>query len=95
MAAWDDQHCLTILGNCRRDLGPGKKLLIAEQVLPDSHAPTLGAFLDLEMLLNGRIVADGSPREVLTAALLAEVFQVQRTLSAIPWITSLSVCPTR
>jgi ubiquinone/menaquinone biosynthesis C-methylase UbiE len=49
---WDDQHCLTILGNCRRVLEPGKKLLIAELVLPDSHAPTFGAFIDLELLLN-------------------------------------------
>jgi ABC-type cobalamin/Fe3+-siderophores transport system ATPase subunit len=57
------------------------------------HLETL--HLHLWRYQNGRIVADGSPREVLTAALLAEVFQVQRTLSAIPWITSLSVCPTR
>ena len=49
---WDDPHCLTILGNCRRVLEPGKKLLIAELVLPDSRAPAFGAFIDLEMLLN-------------------------------------------
>ena len=49
---WDDPHCLTILGNCRRMLEPGKKLLLAELVLPESHAPTFGAFIDLEMLLN-------------------------------------------
>jgi ubiquinone/menaquinone biosynthesis C-methylase UbiE len=49
---WDDQHCLTILANCRRVLEPGKQLLIVELVLLDSHAPALGAFLDLEMLLN-------------------------------------------
>jgi O-methyltransferase domain/Dimerisation domain len=49
---WDDPHCLTILGNCRQALEPGKKLLIAELVLPNSHAPTFDAFIDLEMLLN-------------------------------------------
>lgn len=49
---WDDQHCLKILANCQRVLAPGKKLLIAETALPNSQAPTLGAFLDLEMLLN-------------------------------------------
>ena len=49
---WDDPHCLTILKNCRRVLEPGKKLLIAELVLPESHAPSFGSFLDLEMLLN-------------------------------------------
>jgi SAM-dependent methyltransferase len=49
---WDDPHCLTLLRNCRRILAPGKKLLIAELVLPESHAPTFGAFIDLELLLN-------------------------------------------
>jgi ubiquinone/menaquinone biosynthesis C-methylase UbiE len=49
---WDDPHCLTILGNCRRVLSPGKKLLIAELVLPESQAPAFGAFIDLELLLN-------------------------------------------
>ncbi len=48
---WDDSRCLTILRNCRRVLDPGKKLLIAEIVLSKSHAPTLGAFMDLEMLI--------------------------------------------
>ena len=49
---WDDPHCLTILRNCRRVLEPGKKLLIAELVLPENRAPTFGAFIDLELLLN-------------------------------------------
>lgn len=49
---WDDTNCLTILANCRRVLEPGKKLLIAEQVLPNSHPEPLSAFIDLEMLVN-------------------------------------------
>lgn len=49
---WDDNSCLTILANCRRVLEPGKKLLISEQVLPNSHPEPIGAFIDLEMLVN-------------------------------------------
>jgi len=49
---WDDKSCLTILANCRRVLEPGKKLLISEQVLPNSHPEPIGAFIDLEMLVN-------------------------------------------
>ena len=53
---WDDQGCLTILLNTRRALIPGKKLLIVEQVLPESDPAPFEAFVDLEMLVhsNGR-----------------------------------------
>jgi len=49
---WDDQSCLKILANCRRVLEPGKKLLIAEMVLPNSRPDPFGTFVDLEMLVN-------------------------------------------
>ncbi len=64
---WDDQRCLTILRNCRRVLEPGKKLLIAELVLPESHAPAFGSFLDLELLLNmyGRVRTEKQYRSLL------------------------------
>jgi predicted O-methyltransferase YrrM len=51
---WDDPTCLTILANCRRVLEPGKKVLIAEQVLPNSDPAPISAFIDLEMLVNSR-----------------------------------------
>jgi SAM-dependent methyltransferase len=31
---WDEAHCLTLLGNCRRAIAPGGRLLIVEIVLP-------------------------------------------------------------
>ncbi len=31
---WDEAHCLTLLGNCRRAMAPGSRLLIVEIVLP-------------------------------------------------------------
>ena len=50
---WDDQSCLTILLNTRRALIPGKKLLIVEQVLPESDPAPFEAFVDLEFLVTG------------------------------------------
>src|SRR6266567_752944 len=43
------------------------------------------------VLQNGRIVADGAPREVLTASLLADVFQVQAYILSHP-VDGLPVC---
>ena len=50
---WDDQSCLTILLNTRQALIPGKKLLIVEQVLPESDPAPFEAFVDLEFLVTG------------------------------------------
>ena len=43
------------------------------------------------VLQNGRIVADGTPREVLTASLLADVFQVQAYILSHP-VDGMPVC---
>jgi hypothetical protein len=47
---WDEDRCLTILGNCREAMGPPGKLLIVEMVLPPGDAPHPGKILDLAML---------------------------------------------
>ena len=49
---WDEAHCLTLLGNCRRAIGPGGRLLIVETVLPGPNEPSPGRLLDLIMLAN-------------------------------------------
>jgi SAM-dependent methyltransferase len=49
---WDEAHCLTLLGNCRRAIGPGGRLLIVETVLPGRNEPSSGRLLDLIMLAN-------------------------------------------
>jgi hypothetical protein len=36
---WNEDQCLTILGNCRNAMKPGAKLLIVEFVLPDGNTP--------------------------------------------------------
>jgi hypothetical protein len=48
---WDEGQCQTILGNCRRAMGPRSRLLIVEMVLPDGDAPHPGKMLDMMMLV--------------------------------------------
>lgn len=48
---WSEAQCLTILGNCRRAMGPGSRLLIIEMVLPEDGTPHPGKLLDLVMLV--------------------------------------------
>ena len=48
---WDDERALTILQNCHRAMTENGKLLVVEMVIPEGNAPSLGKFLDLEMLL--------------------------------------------
>ena len=48
---WDEAQCQTILGNCRRAMGPRSRLLIVEMVLPDGDAPHPGKMLDMMMLV--------------------------------------------
>ncbi len=53
---WDDDHCVQILGNCRRAIRPTGRVLVVDQVLAPGNAPSFGKILDLEMLtiLTGR-----------------------------------------
>jgi len=48
---WSEDQCLTILGNCRRAMKPGSRLLIIEMVLPSNGQPHPGKMLDLMMLV--------------------------------------------
>lgn len=47
---WDDARSVAILENCRRAMGPGARLVLVETVIPPGNAPSLGKFLDLNML---------------------------------------------
>jgi hypothetical protein len=47
---WSEGQCLTILGNCRRAMKPGSRLLIVEMVLPVGDTPHPGKMLDMVML---------------------------------------------
>lgn len=48
---WNEQQCLTILGNCRRAMRPDGRLLIIEMVLPEGDMPHPGKMLDMMMLV--------------------------------------------
>jgi hypothetical protein len=47
---WNESQCLTILGNCKKAMKPGAKLLIVEFVLPDGDTPHFGKLADMIML---------------------------------------------
>ena len=49
---WDEEKCLTILGNIRKAMRPDSRLLIVEFVLPPGDAPHPGKILDIVMLVN-------------------------------------------
>ena len=48
---WSEEQCLAILGNCRRAMNPGGRLLIIEMVLPIGDTPHPGKMLDMMMLV--------------------------------------------
>lgn len=48
---WDDDHCVTILRNCRRAITAHGKLIVIELVLPSGEEPFFGKWLDLHMLV--------------------------------------------
>jgi hypothetical protein len=47
---WNHEQCLTILGNCRRAMSAGSRLLLVEMVLPEGDIPHPGKMLDMVML---------------------------------------------
>ena len=48
---WNEDQCLTILGNVKRAMKPDGKILIVEFVLPDDDTPHLGKLADMIMLV--------------------------------------------
>ena len=48
---WTEEQCLAILGNCRRAMKRGSRLLIIEMVLPPGNTPHPGKLLDMMMLV--------------------------------------------
>jgi SAM-dependent methyltransferase len=67
---WNEDQCLTILGNCRKAMKPGAKLLIVEFVLPEGNTPHFGKLVDMVMLAipGGEERTAGEYRTLLAAA---------------------------
>jgi O-methyltransferase domain len=45
--SWNEDQCLTILGNCRKAMKRGARLLIVEFVLPEGDTPHFGKIVDM------------------------------------------------
>lgn len=67
---WDDDDCVTILGNCRRAMSKNAKLLIVEAIIPPGNVPSFHKFMDLNMMvmLGGRERTETEYRSLLAAA---------------------------
>jgi hypothetical protein len=67
---WDDEQCVAILGNCRRAMGEGGRLLVAEIVIPPGDGPHYGKVLDLNIMVvfGGRARTEDEHRLLLEAA---------------------------
>jgi hypothetical protein len=48
---WYDAECVKILGNCRKGIRPGGRLLVVDQVVPARNEPGAAKLMDLEMLV--------------------------------------------
>jgi hypothetical protein len=48
---WADAESVTILRNVREGMAAGGKVILVEMVLPDSNEPSIGKFMDLNMLV--------------------------------------------
>jgi hypothetical protein len=77
---WYDEDCIRILRSCRRALGPGGRVLIAEAIIPEDNEPSIAKDFDLAML----VLVGGQERTV------AEY----RTLLAQAGLEMISVTPT-
>lgn len=48
---WDDEQCQKILGNCRRAMARGARLVVVESLIPPGNEPHYGKYLDVSMLV--------------------------------------------
>jgi predicted O-methyltransferase YrrM len=65
---WDDATSRRILENVRKASAPGKKLLVAEMIVPEGNEPSFSKLVDLEMLVSttgGRERTEAQYRELL------------------------------
>jgi hypothetical protein len=72
---WDDIHAVAILKNCYQAMVENGKLLLVEAVIPPKNKPSLGKFLDLEML----VMSGGCERTEAEYRALFEVAGFQLT----------------
>jgi hypothetical protein len=81
-----EEQCLTILGNCRRAMNPGGRVLLIEMVLPPGDAPHPGKILDMMMLVG----PGGQERTANEYAALFDKARLKMT-RIVPTATAVSV----
>jgi len=67
---WNDEQCITFLGNCRSAMSSTSKLLVIEAVLPGRNEPSWHKLMDLNMLVmtGGRERTEQEYRDMFRAA---------------------------
>jgi ubiquinone/menaquinone biosynthesis C-methylase UbiE len=67
---WDDERCQVILGNCRKVLRPGGRVLVIETVIPPGNEASFTKFLDVNMLAipGGKERTETEYRDLFAAA---------------------------
>src|SRR5579862_896703 len=84
---WDDQHCITILKNCRNAMAKNGRVLLVETILRADGADSFDMLQDLNMLVisGGRERSEAEYRALLEIAglKLTEVFPTILPLSVI------------
>jgi hypothetical protein len=92
---WSDDHCRTILNNCRTALAPGGRLLLIDPVIPaEPNVPHFGKRLDVQMLLvhrGGRLRTEPEIRGLLHSA----GFQTTRVIPTSTYLTLVEAEPVR
>ena len=83
---WNEDQCLTILGNCRKAMKPGAKLLIVEFVLPEGNTPHFGKLVDMVMLA----IPGGEERTAAEYGILLKAAGLKMT-RVVPTATDVSV----
>ena len=89
---WTDERAVTILGNCRKALSNGGRLLLVENVIPARNEPSFGKWLDLLMLVyaGGRERTADEFRELLGTSGF-EISQVIPTAASVCVIEAVAV----
>lgn len=67
---WDDEDSVRLLGNCRRALRPGGRVLVVDAIVPAGTAPHQSRAMDVMMLaaMTGRERTETEVRPLLAAA---------------------------
>jgi hypothetical protein len=49
---WSDEECLRIVSNVKAAAPAGARLMVVESVIPETDAPDMGKWMDLNMMVN-------------------------------------------